>query len=92
MKFREIANRLTGFSIPIFGVSWNPPETDHSIARRLIAYLEDRRVLYVPSEVEVPSHCVQSVLEIRRVLTKELGVLGAGSDLTQSISAMRVAC
>ncbi len=38
----------------------------------MIAFLEDRRVLYVPDELEVPSHCVQSVIEIRRCLTEEL--------------------
>ena len=92
MKFPEIASRLTGFSTPIFGVSWNPPEAHCAVARRLIAFLEDRRVLYVPSEVEVPDHCVQSVLEIRRVFTQELGALGAGTELGQSISAMRIAC
>jgi hypothetical protein len=92
MTFRDIASRLTGFSVPIFGVSWNPPEADRSIARRLIAFFEDRRVLYVASEAEVPDHCVRSVLEIRRTLTEELGSLEANSELAHSISAMRAAC
>ncbi|MHB8404885.1 MAG: DUF6650 family protein [Gammaproteobacteria bacterium] len=92
MKFSEIASRLTGFSTPIFGVSWNPPEAHCAVARRLITFLEDRRVLYVPSEVEIPDHCVQSVLEIRRVFTKELGALDTDTELGQSISAMRTAC
>lgn len=26
LTFKEIASRLTGFSIPIFGVSWQPDE------------------------------------------------------------------
>ena len=29
MNYKQIIARLTGFSTPIFGVSWNPPETDY---------------------------------------------------------------
>ena len=92
MNFREIASRLTGISTPVFGVSWNPPESDRAIARRIIAYLEDRRVLYVPSEAKVPDHCVHSVLDIRRTLTAELGSLSPDSSIAQALSAMRAAC
>ncbi|MRH02427.1 hypothetical protein GIY21_19185 [Xanthomonas sontii] len=92
MKFREIASRLTGISSPVFGVSWNPPESDRAIARRVIAYLEDRRVLYVPSEAELPEHCIHSVLEIRRFLTNELGSLPPDGSIAQALSAMRAAC
>ena len=69
MKFSEIANRLTGISTPLVGVSWQPTDLEVSAARRVIAFLEDRRVLYAPDELEVPEHCVQSVLEIRRFLS-----------------------
>ncbi|MBP6748751.1 MAG: hypothetical protein KA144_03845 [Xanthomonadaceae bacterium] len=92
MKFREIASRLTGFSTPIFGISWNPPETEIAAARRLITFLEDRRVLYVPSEAEVPNHCIDSILEIRRYLTSEMGDVAKDETLGQSMSAMRAAC
>ncbi len=61
-------------------------------ARRVIAFLEDRRVLYEPSEMEVPSHCVHSVIEIRHRLSDELGKLDSGSELTASLRAMRAAC
>jgi hypothetical protein len=72
MKFAEIINRLTGISCPIFGISWNPPEAQRAIAQRVITFLADRRVPYNPSEMEVPHHCVESVLQIRTFLTKEL--------------------
>lgn len=90
MKFKEIANRLTGISSPIFGVSWNPVEVTK--ARRIISFLEDRRVLYNPYEMEMPQHCVQSVLEIRRFLTTEIGDLAFESHLAESLRAMRAAC
>jgi len=92
MKFKELLNRLTGISVPIFGVSWNPPEIEITKAKRIITFLEDRRVLYDPSEVEVPRYCVDSVNEIRRFLTAELGDLNFEDELSKSLRAMRAAC
>jgi Family of unknown function (DUF6650) len=92
MKFSEIVSRLTGFSCPIFGISWNPKEADVTKARKVITFLEDRRVLYAPSELEVPEHCVRSVIDIRHFLTTELVVLDFDSELSKSLRAMRAAC
>ncbi len=44
MKFSEIANRLTGISTPFVVASWQPVEMEIAAARRVIAFLEDRRV------------------------------------------------
>jgi hypothetical protein len=49
-----------GFSTPIFGVSWDPPTVDRSVARKVIAYLEDRRVLYSPPSAKEHEDCVQT--------------------------------
>lgn len=92
MKFSEIANRLTGISTPLGGVSWQATELEVSAARRVVSFLEDRRVLYAPDEMEVPAHCVHSVMDIRRFLTGELGKLDAGSEFAASLRAMRAAC
>lgn len=92
MKFSEIANRLTGIATPFGGASWQPAEMEVATARRVIALLEDRRVLYAPEEMEVASHCVQSVIEIRHHLSDELGKLDSGSELAASLRAMRAAC
>jgi hypothetical protein len=91
MKFREVAGRLTGLSSPVFGVSWTPPEAEVTAARRVLAFLEDRRVLYDPTQVEIPEHCVASIHEIRQVLTIELGKMDHG-NLAQDLRALRVAC
>jgi hypothetical protein len=91
VKFREIASRLTGISSPIFGVSWNPPPADVTVARRVITFLEDRRVLFVDESIEVPSQCVSSVIEVRRYLTSEIQQLAEG-ELCGSLRAMRAAC
>ena len=92
MKFSEIANRLTGISTPFGGASWQPAELEIAGARRVIAFLEDRRVLYDPCQMEVPDHCVSSVIEIRHCLSDELGKLEGGSELAAGLRAMRAAC
>ena len=92
MKFKDLVKRLTGISTPIFGVSWNPENTERDIARQVISYLEDRRELYNPTEMECPDHCVQSVLQIREFLTSKIGELSEDTELSKSLRAMRAAC
>jgi hypothetical protein len=92
MKFKDIIKRITGISSPIFGVSWNPENSERDIAREVISYLEDRRVLYAPSEMENPEYCTRSILQIRHFLTSKIGILPEGSDLRKSLKAMRAAC
>jgi len=92
MKFKEVLTRLTGISCPVFGVSWNPPEAEIAVARRVLAYLEDRRVLYRPYDMEVPQYCIESVVEIRRFLTNEIAKLDASKEIAQTLRGMRAAC
>lgn len=92
MKFKEVLGRITGFSVPVFGVSWNPPEPENLAARRVLSFLEDRRVLYNPHCLEVEGQCVQSVLEIRRFLTEEIGRLADGSKLADHLRGIRAVC
>jgi hypothetical protein len=92
MTFKQIAGRMTGISCPFFGVSWNPSEPDILIAQRVLTFLEDRRVLFNPYELECPDHCVHSVIEIRQFLTSELGRLSSKDALSEHLRAMRAAC
>ena len=92
MKVSEIASRLTGFSGLGFGASWNPPEPETTAARRMLAYLEDRRVLFAPYHLEIEDQCIQSVLDMRRELTQEIGKQGDGSKLAGHLRAIRAAC
>lgn len=92
MKHVEILSRLTGISCPIFGVSWNPPESQRSIARKIIIFLEPRRVLYSAFEYESVCPCIQSVTEIKNFLTAELPGIDDDSDLNKYVRAMRNAC
>ncbi len=81
MKYREVLSRTTGFSVPMFGVSWNPPQREIGVARQVLAFLEDRRVLYNPYHLEVAEQCIRSVAEIRRFLTKAIRQLPGDSRL-----------
>jgi hypothetical protein len=92
MTFNDIKERLTGISCPFFGISWNPPETDRNVAKRVIRFLEDKRVLYNPSDLEMPRHCVESVIRIREFLTNEMGQTKDDSNLFGYMKAMRIAC
>ena len=92
MRFSEIMNRLTGISCPIFGLSWNPVDTERSIARRIIVFLEPRRVLYSAYEYESVCPCITSVTEIKNYLTSELQQIDENSELNSYVRAMRNAC
>lgn len=92
IKFKKIVHSLTGFSTPVFGASWNPPESDREIVRKLINFLEDRRALYNPYNIETPDWVAQSILEIRKELTDTLNKLDEKSDAVPHLKAMRADC
>jgi hypothetical protein len=92
MRAQDVTRRLTGFSTPIGGVSWSASEPESAAARRVIIFLEDRRVLYHPHELEIPEHCVRSVYNIRERITHELGALNDHSELALKLKAIRAAC
>lgn len=92
LLFKELASKLTGFSTPFFGVSWQPPETERKAAKTVVNYLEDRRVLYNPTTLELPQHCISSVGEIRHFLTEKIAELDQHSELARNLRMMRAAC
>ncbi len=92
MKHKKIVRHITGFSTPIFGIQWNPPTYDITIAQDVITFLEDRRVLYSPAEMENAGHCVQSIQTIRQELTDNMNKLSnINSPLGKQLRKMREA-
>ncbi|MPY57131.1 DUF6650 family protein [Streptomyces spongiae] len=96
MKVLEIMRRIKGFSTPLGGVDWDLPIPQGAVARKVVVYLEDRRVLTMTRigmiAVEAREHCVASVQEIRETLTQILMEPDTGDSLTESLRAMRAAC
>ncbi len=94
MKWREIASRLNGVSVGPFsvGAQWTAKPSDAEVARRVIRFLGDRRILYNECAQEEPGHCIQSALDIRRFLTGEIVNLKDPSDILQPLRAIRAAC
>jgi len=76
VRFSEMAARLNGVSIAIFGVSWTPPTVDVEVAREVVAFVETRRVLVSTYTNEMPGECVRSVLQIRDFLSEVMGSAG----------------
>lgn len=81
IKKINILNKLTGISCPVFGISWNPDEAERDIAKRIIVFLEAKRVLYSPYELETVFPVVESVTEIRNMITSEIPRMKEGSKL-----------
>lgn len=89
---KSLLARLGGMSAFGFGISFKPQESDRTIVRELLTFLEDRRALYVGSVWEQPDHVVQSVQQMRAELTSALKRLGEKSPAADACRLMRGAC
>lgn len=83
---------MGGVSIFGFGASWKAPELERDVVRGVITFLEDKRALYVPHDVEILDYVDQSLLQIREELTKNISKLKDKSPAIESLRIMRAAC
>lgn len=65
---------------------------DVEVARKVIAFVETRRVLFSTYTNEVPEQCVTSVLEIRGFLSDEIGQGRIADELCGPLTVMRRYC
>lgn len=56
---------INGISFPIGGVSWGKSITAKDRFRDLLLFLESKRILVNPIEMEVKHECIESVLDIK---------------------------
>ena len=83
--------RPTGAGAFGFSLNWEKVPGDKEVARRVVTFLEDRRLLFGERHVEDEMHCVYSAIDIRRFLTEELTKAKPGRSLAESLRAMRTA-
>jgi hypothetical protein len=85
--------RPTGFSLPPgFGIQWEFAEGDKAIARKVVIFLENRRLLFGERHMEDEMYCVRSAIEIRNWLTDLIPSARDGGGAEQSLRAIRAAC
>jgi hypothetical protein len=65
--------------------------SEKELAREVIIYLEDKRVLYNPSMLENPDHCIAAVGEIRGFLTRSMKRLDDNDELFLELRERRSA-
>lgn len=92
IKVSELAHRLNGFSLPWFGVQWTAPPDERYDIRAFLVFLEDRRVIYSPYELEVQGQVEMSIQQIRAKCTETLSLIKEDSPATGPIRAIRAAC
>ena len=60
--------RINSISVPFGGISWEQYTTEKDRIEYLFFYLESKRILTNPIEMELPDQCVHSVLKIKAEL------------------------
>jgi hypothetical protein len=83
---------VNSVTTPIGGVSWSPPAPERETLRKLVVFLEDRRALFDPYDVEATVLVQQSVQQIRAELTGVLQSIGEDSRAAEPLRTMRAAC
>lgn len=63
MKFE-----INGISFPFGGISWNKKSSTKEMFAHLLLFLESKRILINPVEMEKKEWCIESVLEIKQRL------------------------
>ena len=104
MSIFDFFKRVNGFSLstPIVGagIQWDNQQhySAERIAREVIVFLEDRRVLYTEQQFETLRYCIDSIIQIRSRLTDFIIKLPLSknendiSDLEICLREMRTAC
>ncbi len=83
---------MNSVATPVGGLSWTPSPSERDELRKLVVFLEDRRALFDPYNIEAAVLVERSVQEIRAELTKVLQTIGESSRAGEPLRTMRAAC
>ena len=72
--------RITGIDVPFGGISWEYTETEKQAIQKLFFFLESKRLLTNPIEMEIKQWCIESALEIKRRLVDTLSECDFSKD------------
>lgn len=92
MSIKKNLKVITGVSILNIGVSWDLSKTEREVIRKLLTFLEMKRVLYNPYDLEEVRHVIDSIIDIRDNLTKALQDIDESSNLNHYLRPMRTSC
>lgn len=83
---------LTGISTPFGGISWDKTLGQKERMQFLFTYLESKRILYNPTEMEKKDWCILSVLEIKQSLVEVIKDVVLKKPLLESMNMMIDTC
>ena len=84
--------RITGIDTPFGGVSWEYTENAKKGIQELFYFLESKRILTNPTEMEIKGWCEKSAIEIRNKLTELLSKNDFNEETISCIRLLANAC
>lgn len=79
---------INGFSTSLGGISWNKTSSSKELFAHLLFFLESKRILVNPIEMEFKDWCIESVLEIKQQLlsiTQEVNLKDFDADRIRNL-------
>lgn len=83
---------LNGISVPFGGISWSKTNSAKEMFSYLLLFLESKRILVNPTEMEIKEWCVKSVLEIKNTLVSITKDIKLKNDEISIITSLIDSC
>lgn len=84
--------RITGIDTPFCGVSWEYTDTEKRGIQELFYYLESKRILVNPIEMEFRAWCEQSAIEMKNTLLRMLSKYDFAKPTVQQLRLLIDEC
>ena len=84
--------KVTGLSTPFGGISWEYTEAEKKGVQELFFFLETKRILVNPIEMEIKQWCIKSAIEIKEKITELHFKYNFSNHTTDCMRSMIDAC